>query len=258
MGLFPGGRVELVLVLRPSALLQRTLSDFLFKVNRDDFKMKVVMLSSVTELHAYIDPAQLTTELGGAREYDHQTWISHRTALEAFALMVRTTAQTLQAFGTELAETELPNEEAATGGLLEDHRTEKDRMKVALHHGGGLLLLINEPLQRDADYTLTPDEKDDLDTVQRLLGQLDETERALEEFWERHRSKLEQCLQLRRFETRFREVRSRAQRLPFGTKPRPSPEPALGCVPNHRLLDRLSETPNREALVSCSSLARQL
>ncbi|XP_056449819.1 guanine nucleotide exchange factor DBS-like [Gadus chalcogrammus] len=216
-GLFPGGRVELVLVLRPSALLQRTLSDFLFKVNRDDFKMKVVMLSSVTELHAYIDPAQLTTELGGAREYDHQTWISHRTALEAFALMVRTTAQTLQAFGTELAETELPNDETTTGGLLEDHRTEKDRMKsllqVALHQGGGLLLLINEPLQRDADYTLSPDEKDDLDTVQRLLGQLDETERALEEFWERHRSKLEQCLQLRRFETRFREVRAQLDAL---------------------------------------------
>uniref|UniRef100_A0A8C5BKT2 Mcf.2 cell line derived transforming sequence-like a n=1 Tax=Gadus morhua TaxID=8049 RepID=A0A8C5BKT2_GADMO len=211
----------------------------------------VVMLSSVTELHAYIDPAQLTTELGGAREYDHQTWISHRTALEAFALMVRTTAQTLQAFGTELAETELPNDETTTGGLLEDHRTEKDRMKsllqVALHQGGGLLLLINEPLQRDADYTLSPDEKDDLDTVQRLLGQLDETERALEEFWERHRSKLEQCLQLRRFETRFREVRSRAQRLPFGTQPRASPEHThththththCVCAPHQEVLDR--------------------
>ncbi|XP_035769866.1 guanine nucleotide exchange factor DBS-like [Neolamprologus brichardi] len=62
-GSFPGN-LHLVLVLRPTTLFQRTLSDFLFKFNRDEFKMKVVMLSSVTELHAYIDPGQLTKELG--------------------------------------------------------------------------------------------------------------------------------------------------------------------------------------------------
>lgn len=40
----------------------------------------------------------------------------------------------------------------------------------------------------------------------RLIGQLDETETAFEDFWERHRTKLEQCLQLRHFEHHFREV----------------------------------------------------
>lgn len=40
---------------------------------------QVVMLSSVTELHAYIDPGQLTKELGGTQEYHHDSWISHRT-----------------------------------------------------------------------------------------------------------------------------------------------------------------------------------
>lgn len=39
-GSFPGN-LHLVLVLRPTALLQRTLSDFLFKFNKDEFKMKV-------------------------------------------------------------------------------------------------------------------------------------------------------------------------------------------------------------------------
>lgn len=175
------------------------------------------MLSSVTELHAYIDPGQLTTELGGTQEYHHDSWISHRTvctrthtinmyicisscchicslfvvytvqilkiliiidvvmmlhlqwnvrmqqgstasvfmyhstcvttdvwatslllylymnppqAIEAFALMVKTTAQTLQAFGTELAETELPNDAEATTNLLHTHTLKKDKMKV--------------------------------------------------------------------------------------------------------------------------------
>ncbi|KAL7369495.1 hypothetical protein ABVT39_000512 [Epinephelus coioides] len=210
-GSFPGN-LHLVLVLRPTTLLQRTLSDFLFKYNKDEFKMKVVMLSSVTELHAYIDPGQLTTELGGSQEYCHDSWISHRTAIEAFALMVKTTAQTLQAFGTELAETELPNDAEATTNLLHTHTLKKEKMKedlqVALSQGGRLLECINEPLQTDPEYSMTYDEVENLATVQRLLGQLDETETAFDDFWERHRTKLEQCLQLRHFEKHFREVRA--------------------------------------------------
>ncbi|XP_034033623.1 guanine nucleotide exchange factor DBS isoform X3 [Thalassophryne amazonica] len=204
--------VNLVLVLRPTSLFQRTLSDFLFKYNENDFNMKVVMLSSVTELHAYIDPGQLTTELGGTQEYCHDTWISHRTAIEAFALMVKTTAQTLQTFGTELAETELPNNAEATTILLHTHTLKKEKMKedlqVALSQGASLLDFINEPLQSDPDYSMTHDELENLDTVQRLMGQLDETQMAFDDFWERHHTKLEQCLQLRHFEQDFREVRT--------------------------------------------------
>uniref|UniRef100_A0A3Q2R0N9 DH domain-containing protein n=1 Tax=Fundulus heteroclitus TaxID=8078 RepID=A0A3Q2R0N9_FUNHE len=189
-GSFPGN-LHLVLVLRPTALFQRTLSDFLFKYNKDEFKMKVpvVMLSTVTELHAYIDPGQLTTELGGTQEYCHDSWISHRTAIEAFALMVKTVAQTLQAFGTELAETELPNDADATVHLLHEHTLKKDTMKV------NNLNLFRHPVLF-LFYSL----------CFRLLGQLDETETAFDDFWERHRTKLEQCLQLRHFEKHFREV----------------------------------------------------
>ncbi|XP_053742755.1 guanine nucleotide exchange factor DBS isoform X3 [Synchiropus splendidus] len=210
-GSFPRN-LNLVLVLRPSTLFQRTLSDFFFKYNKDEFKMKVVMLSSVTELHAYIDPGQLTTDLGGSQEYCHESWISHRTAIEAFALMVKTTAQTLQAFGTELAETELPNDADATIDLLHLHTLKKDRMKedlqVALSQGRRLMECINEPLQTDPEYNMTHDELENLVTVQRLMGQLDETETAFDDFWERHHTKLEQCLQLRHFEQHFREVRA--------------------------------------------------
>lgn len=44
--------------------------------------------------------------------------------------MVKTTAQTLQAFGTELAETELPNDAQATSNLLATHTEKKGQMKV--------------------------------------------------------------------------------------------------------------------------------
>ncbi|XP_017313564.1 guanine nucleotide exchange factor DBS isoform X1 [Ictalurus punctatus] len=212
-GSFPGN-LQLVLVLRPAALFQRALSDVLFRLNKDEFKMKVpvIMLSSVTELHSYIDRSQLTQELGGTQEYCHEKWISHRTAIEGFALMVKKTAQTLQAFGTELAETELPNDVEATSTLLSAHTDKKEKMKedlkIALGQGGRLLDSINEPLASDPEYNMNHDELENLATVQRLLGQLDETETAFDDFWERHQTKLEQCLQLRYFEQNFREVRA--------------------------------------------------
>lgn len=55
-------------------------------------------------------------------------------AIEGFALMVKKTAQTLQSFGTELAETELPNEIQATTVLLSTHTNKKDKMKVTPSH----------------------------------------------------------------------------------------------------------------------------
>ncbi|XP_035390742.1 guanine nucleotide exchange factor DBS isoform X3 [Electrophorus electricus] len=212
-GSFPGN-LQLVLVLRPTTLFQRALSNILFNFSKDEFKMKVpvIMLSSVTELHSYIDRAQLTQDLGGTQKYCHEKWISHRTAIEGFALMVKKTAQTLQAFGTELAETELPNDVQATCNLLSVHTEKKEKMKddlkVALSQGGRLLESINEPLVSDPEHIMNHDELENLATVQRLLEQLDETERAFDDFWDRHQSKLEQCLQLRHFEHNFREVRA--------------------------------------------------
>ncbi|KAM6985972.1 guanine nucleotide exchange factor DBS isoform 2-T2 [Aplochiton taeniatus] len=212
-GSFPGN-LQLVLVLRPTTLLQRTLSDILFKFNKDEFKMKVpvIMLSCVTELHSYIERSQLTHELGGTQEYCHEKWISHRTAIEGFALLVKRTAQTLQSFGTELAETELPNDIQATTNLLRKHTGKKEAMKedvqVALAQGSKILESINEPVVRDPDHNMSQDELENLATVQRLISQLDETGRAFDEFWVRHQTKLEQCLQLRHFEQRYREVRA--------------------------------------------------
>lgn len=45
-GSFPGN-LQLVLVLRPTTLLQRTLSDILFKFNKDEFKMKVPVCTAI-------------------------------------------------------------------------------------------------------------------------------------------------------------------------------------------------------------------
>uniref|UniRef100_A0AAR2L4Z7 Mcf.2 cell line derived transforming sequence-like b n=1 Tax=Pygocentrus nattereri TaxID=42514 RepID=A0AAR2L4Z7_PYGNA len=213
-GHFPGN-LRLVLVLRPSALLQRTLSDVLFKLHRDDFKMKVpvIMLSSVAELHTYIEQSQLTQELGGTQQYCHKTWISHRTDIEGFAVLVKRMAQRLQAFGRELAETDLPNSPLATSNLLNTHCSKRESMKVSsniqlksLGQGRKILENIREPVRRDPDSSLNPDQLENLATVHRLLSQLNESSTAFDDFWVQHHTKLEMCLRLRQFEHNFQQV----------------------------------------------------
>ncbi|KAG8136215.1 hypothetical protein E2320_009179 [Naja naja] len=184
-GAFPGN-LQLVFVLRPSRFIQRAIADIGIKLYRDDFKMKVpiIMLNSVSDLHGYIDTSQLTRELGGTLEYGHSQWIHHRTAIENFAMTVKTTAQMLQAFGTNLAETELPNNVQCTEELLCSHTEQHTKLKVSL-----------------CDFTTLKE------ILPGLLAQLDETERAFDQFWSKHHLKLEQCLQLRHFEQNFREVK---------------------------------------------------
>uniref|UniRef100_A0A8C2U0I1 MCF.2 cell line derived transforming sequence like n=1 Tax=Coturnix japonica TaxID=93934 RepID=A0A8C2U0I1_COTJA len=210
---FPGN-LQLVLVLRPTGLFHRALSDIAFRLHRDEFKMKVpiIMLGSVSELQGYIDKTQLTEDLGGTLDYCHNRWLSRRTAIEGFAQKVKQTAQILQSFGTELAETELPNDVQSTSSLLATHTEKKDKMKedirLAVEQGDDILGSITKPVTENPEYKLNQDQLDNQTTVERLLAQLHETESAFDEFWIKHQQKLEQCLHLRNFEQNFREVKA--------------------------------------------------
>ncbi|XP_027530857.1 guanine nucleotide exchange factor DBS isoform X2 [Neopelma chrysocephalum] len=210
---FPGN-LQLVLVLRPTGFFHRALSDIAFKFGKDEFKMKVpiIMLGSVSELQGYIDKTQLTEDLGGTLDYCHNRWLSRRTAIEGFAQKVKQTAQILQSFGTELAETELPNDVQSTSSLLATHTEKKDKMKedirVAVEQGDDILRSITKPVTENPEYKLNQDQLDNQTTVERLLAQLHETETAFDEFWIKHQQKLEQCLRLRNFEQNFREVKA--------------------------------------------------
>uniref|UniRef100_A0AAY5EK51 DH domain-containing protein n=1 Tax=Electrophorus electricus TaxID=8005 RepID=A0AAY5EK51_ELEEL len=183
-GHFPGN-LRLVLVLRPSALLQRTLSDVFFRIHQNEFNMKVpvIMLSSVTDLHSYIDRSQLTQELGGTLPYCHKTWISQRTDVEGFAVLVKRMAHILQVLGRELAESELPDTPLATSNLLNTHSNRRETVKVL-----PFFTLSCSALRY------------------RLLSQLNESLTAFDEFWLLHQNKLDKCLQLRRFEHNVQQV----------------------------------------------------
>ncbi|XP_062861810.1 guanine nucleotide exchange factor DBS isoform X2 [Trichomycterus rosablanca] len=217
-GGFPGN-LRLILVLRPITLLQRALSDMFFKYHVEDFNMKVpvIMLSSVAELHSYIDRSQLTIELGGTQQYCHNTWISHRMDIEGFSFLVKKVTLQLQAFGRKLAETELPNSPSATSNLLNAHSSKNDCMKeelaCTLKQGREILENIREPVRRDPDSSLNPDQLENLATVHRLLSQLNQSSTAFDEFWLQHRKKLELCLQLCQFEQNSKQVAAELEQV---------------------------------------------
>ncbi|XP_062934356.1 probable guanine nucleotide exchange factor MCF2L2 isoform X2 [Cynocephalus volans] len=209
---FPGN-LQLIFILRPSRFIQRAFTDIGIKYYRGEFKMKVpiIMLSSVSDLHGYIEKSQLTQELGGTLEYHHSRWINHRTAIENFALTLKTTAQMLQTFGACLATTELPRGMPSTEDLLMSHTRQQDKMqdelKLLTKQGATLLSCIQEPATKNPTSRLNLNELENVATMERLLVQLDETERAFSEFWSEHHLKLSQSLQLQRFEHKFCKVK---------------------------------------------------
>ncbi|XP_058505224.1 proto-oncogene DBL isoform X3 [Solea solea] len=210
---FPGN-LHLVLVLRPTSFFHRTVTDLGFRFSQEDFmlKMPVVMLSSVTDLLHYISENQLTSEFGGTLDYCHSDWIVLRTAIESFAVTVKDIAQMLQGFGTELAETELPDKGKAIESLLElqteKYKKLKDAIRSVSKEGRHLLSSLESSGNEDDSHW---DVKLDWETVQspiffRLLAQLRDMESAFDGFFEKHHLKLHQYLQLLRYEQSFQEM----------------------------------------------------
>lgn len=120
------------------------------------------MLRSVGDLLRYIDENHLTSDFTAKVEYCQSDWIVLRTvtahlpsilvhrapkdgkqnylftflrlfcaqAIETFAVTVKDIAQVLQGFGSELSETELPDEANAIEFLLHSHTHRYRQMKV--------------------------------------------------------------------------------------------------------------------------------
>ncbi|XP_030432067.1 proto-oncogene DBL isoform X2 [Gopherus evgoodei] len=210
---FPGN-LQLVMVLRPTGFFQRTFTDIGFRFSQEDFllKLPVVMLSSVSDLLMYIDEKQLTSEFGGTLEYRHSEWVIFRTAIESFALTVKEIAQMLQSFGTELAETELPDDVYSIERILalrtEKYCQLKGDITVVTKEGNVLLSSLEEPDANERNQKQHHDRPGDWEAVNRLLAQLHEMETAFDGFWEKHQLKMEQYLQLWKFEQSFQELQS--------------------------------------------------
>ncbi|XP_021569972.1 proto-oncogene DBL isoform X2 [Carlito syrichta] len=217
---FPGN-LHLILVLRPTSFLQRTFTDIGFRFSQEDFMLKlpVVMLSSVSDLLTYIDDKQLTPELGGTLQYCHSEWIIFRNAIEKFALTVKEMAQMLQSFGTELAETELPDDIPSIEEILairaEKYHLLKNDITTVTKEGKILLTNLEVPVTEVVSSRLERHQQisGDWQTINKLLTQVHDMETAFDGFWEKHQLKMEQYLQLWKFEQDFQKLVTEAEFL---------------------------------------------
>lgn len=65
-------------VLRPSGLFQKAISEVSTKFSKDEYRFRLVICSSLIDLHEYIDNTQLTGDMGGSLVYSHHEWIQQR------------------------------------------------------------------------------------------------------------------------------------------------------------------------------------
>ncbi|XP_067010975.1 guanine nucleotide exchange factor DBS [Anabrus simplex] len=218
-GFFPG-LIHVAYVLRPAGFLQKAISEVSNKLFKEEFKFRVVVCNCLEELHENVDKGQLTPELGGQITYCHQEWIQQRMALEKFSCNTQEVSAALDSFTQSLQDTEFPNDVDATQQLLKTQGAEYSELKEeilnAARHGENLLNSIRQcpngngtlnsregqmELYRSCPYRLC-----NVTAVERLLVQLEETERTFDEFWLNHSARLRQCLELRRFEQDFKEL----------------------------------------------------
>ncbi|PIK52112.1 putative guanine nucleotide exchange factor DBS, partial [Apostichopus japonicus] len=168
----------------------------------------VILLDSVQELHARIDPSQLTTELGGTLDFDLTGWIEDRMAIERFANNCKERTTTVQNFLRECKHMELPNDVESATILLMQHRKRhmdlKDDMKSAIKYGRTLLGCLKRPFEGDASYN--PDENSVPAALDRLITDLETTLSTFEEQWAGYESRLVMCIKVRQFEVEFKEV----------------------------------------------------
>ncbi|XP_037929006.1 guanine nucleotide exchange factor DBS-like, partial [Teleopsis dalmanni] len=202
---FPG-IIHVVYVLRPSGLFQKAISEVSTKFSKDEYRFRLVICSALNDLHEYIDKSQLTVDMGGTLIYSHHEWIQQRISLEKFSSLTHQVSSELDIFIQAIHDTEFPNSVEATQKLLDDQGADYDRLKeeilAAAKHGETLL----NNIKSNDEFKEFSERTGNVSSIERLLVQLEETERRFDEFWRTHRNRLEQCLALRKFEQDFREA----------------------------------------------------
>lgn len=137
--------------------------------------------------------------------------------MEKFSVITKEVSNNLDQFTHKISETEFLNDVEATQQMLDQHNYKYSELKkeilVAAKHGEALLCNIkgqsqcSENQEKDSNCIYVNSETNpNVFAVERLLVQLEETERTFDEFWQQHSIKLRQCLELRRFEQDFREL----------------------------------------------------
>nr|XP_032528724.1 guanine nucleotide exchange factor DBS-like isoform X1 [Danaus plexippus plexippus] len=201
---FPG-IIHTVFVLRPASFLQKALSEVSSKLFKEEFRFRVIVCSSVEELYEHFDRSQLTPDLGGELQYSHAEWIQQRIALEKFSTLMKEISTKLDEFMHEIVDCDMGNDPTQTKELLDcqesRYKSLKAELSSATSEGEELLSSMRTP-------HLTYNIISHVAAVERLIVQLDETEKQFDSFWEKHSMKLNHWLKFRTFLLNFKQMQA--------------------------------------------------
>ncbi|CAB3400684.1 unnamed protein product [Caenorhabditis bovis] len=207
---FPG-QIRVVFVIKPEGVLQRAL-EVGYRGIADTCPFKVVQLETAFDLRNYIPLKQVTMDVGGLIKYNHLEWVQHRMDIERMKSSANAIATSLSDFGRMLRETELPNDVETTARILEAQTAEKDAIKedfrISVRKGMSLLRTVRQLDKKPTAEQLSPTRLHNVSAIERMLVQLEETEKSFDIFWARHEKRLTNCLQLRQFEETFRKLQA--------------------------------------------------
>jgi len=203
----------------------------------ENLRFRLTVCNQVSDLVAFVEPSQLTTDLGGCLHYDKVKWVQQRIEVEAFHLALQNLSRELKGFTEAFQDFEYPNDVASTESLIMEKHSDFERLQIDLSqagdHGEGLLRRIkqsssstslkdeqgsngNSKITKNGDVKISRPKKAhrssgsiqliNVISVERFILQIDETTRLFEQFWMKEKISLEQCLRLRRFEHQFREI----------------------------------------------------
>ncbi|RNA23699.1 guanine nucleotide exchange factor DBS isoform X4 [Brachionus plicatilis] len=228
---FPA-KLNTIFILRPQSYFQRVLSSILFQedtlnesanlnnynqaIKNHQFNIKIC--KNLDELYESIDKENLTTEFGGTIHYRHQEWIEQRQFIEKLSTNVNECVASLKQFIKFMEETDFPNDVTSTQLLINTQLKERadllSSVQSTKRFGETVLNLIEKTSKIDMfqnkteKYSaLTPDIRIHYQTVFNLLQLMEESQKTLEMFWNNHFIRLNKCLDLRKFEQQFKDVR---------------------------------------------------
>lgn len=206
---FPG-LVHVVYVLRPSGLLQKAISEVSRQLlPRDEFKFPVVVCGSLEELHGVLDRRELSADLGGDIAYCHDEWISQRVALDKFSRTTRDVSAALDGFTRRVSDLAEPDTVEGLSEQLHAQGQQYLELKEGILDAARCGELLLRDIRRPG---ASPKERASLDSVtsvERLLVQLEETERTFDDFWQQHSARLKQLMELYAFERGLVELSGR-------------------------------------------------
>ncbi|XP_026759073.2 guanine nucleotide exchange factor DBS-like isoform X4 [Galleria mellonella] len=201
---FPG-IIHAVYVLRPASFLQKALSEVSSKLFKEEFRFRVHVCSSIEELYEHFDKSQLTPDLGGELQYSHSEWIQQRIALEKFSTLMKEISSKLDHFMHGIVDCDMGNDPSQTKDLLDcqesRYKALKTELASATTQGEELLTQVRKP-------NLTYNIISHVAAVERLLVQLEETEKQFDNFWQKHSMKLNHWLKFRTFLLNFKQMQA--------------------------------------------------